>query len=73
MEKKLCGRDAKEQLPVIDASQNSRPQTRNKSNLYFPAACTSGNTLLGLQTCEPSVADGGAVRCSRPHPHNEVT
>jgi hypothetical protein len=55
-----------------EVSLSSRPQTRKRCNLFFPAACTSEKTLLGLQTCEPSVADGGAVRCSRPHPLKKV-
>jgi hypothetical protein len=39
---------------VRSVSQNSRPQPRKKSNPFFPAACTSEKTLLGLQTCERS-------------------
>ena len=31
------------------ASQSLRPQAQIKSNLFFPAACTSGKTLLALQ------------------------
>jgi len=51
---------------VEKASQSSRPQARKGFDLFFPAACTSKKTLLGLQTCELSAqADSECAAAGR--------
>jgi len=51
---------------VGKASQSSRPQARKGFDQFFPAACTSEKTLLGLQTCALSAqADSACAAAGR--------